>query len=127
VAKGVNDESVEDEAECCRGRGRDGIRVFGGCGVGPAGSDTSDQYDMQLFPGRGRPERRGARPGRDDHEIPLAQTKLQSFLASSTSQRQQTVDQFLTSRPQFMERAGTPEGQQDAAEIQQVAATCTSY
>ena len=60
-------------------------------------------------------------------KYPMAQKRLQQFLAAPVSQRQQMIQQATSAHPQWQDKAVTPEGQQYAAVVAQVAANCNSY
>lgn len=57
----------------------------------------------------------------------IAQSRLKQFLAAPVDQRQQMIQQAMSSHPQWQSKAGTPEGQQYADAVAQVAATCNNY
>lgn len=57
----------------------------------------------------------------------IAQNRLKQFLAAPVDQRQQIIQQAMSSYPQWQSKVGTPEGQQYAGAVAQVAATCNNY
>lgn len=60
------------------------------------------------------------------NSYPEAQTGLQQFLALPVDQRQQRIQQ-LSADPRWQAFMGTPQGQQGAREVAQVANTCQNY
>ena len=64
-------------------------------------------------------------------DYPMAQARLQKFLAAPVDQRQQMIAQALSAHPQWQttidQKVGTPQGQQDAALLRQLASTCNNY